>query len=186
VYPAAAGGGPDHPVEQVSWEDAMEFCRRLSARPEERRAGRLWRLPTQAEWEWACRGGARGPSPFCFGAGLSSTQANFDGNSPYGGAPRGPCLGRTCPVGSYKPNGFGLYDMHGNVWEWCLDWYDVDFAKNAARRDPFGPPHGELKVIRGGSWKEGAEHCRSAVRLFGKPTERSQIIGFRVVCVPGR
>jgi formylglycine-generating enzyme required for sulfatase activity/mono/diheme cytochrome c family protein len=184
-FTSANGGGPNHPVEQVSWEDAMEFCRRLSARPEERRAGREWRLPTQAEWEYACRGGRSG-RVFCFGDALSSEQANFDGAAPYGGASRGPCLSRTAPVGSYKPNGFGLYDMHGNVWEWCLDWYDVDYAKHAAPRDPFGPPQGEIKVVRGGCWKDEGQHCRSAIRLFGKPTDRTSIIGFRVVCVPAR
>ncbi|HKB37984.1 MAG TPA: bifunctional serine/threonine-protein kinase/formylglycine-generating enzyme family protein, partial [Gemmataceae bacterium] len=106
------------PVEQVSWEDAVAFCRMMSDIPQERRRGRLYRLPTEADWEYACRGGAAGTGPFPFGSSLSSFQANFNGRHPYGGASEGPYLERTTAVGSYPPNGFGLFDMHGNVWEW--------------------------------------------------------------------
>lgn len=121
---SATGEGKDNvkdlktnrfPVEQVSYEEAVQFCENLSARPGEREKKRLYRLPTEAEWEYACRGGASLKTPFHFGKSLSSHQANFDGNYPYGGAEKSTYLGRTCAVGSYKPNGFGLYDIHGNV-----------------------------------------------------------------------
>jgi hypothetical protein len=107
------------PVENVSYEDAVEFCRQLSELHEEKRAGRLCRLPTEAEWEYSCRGGASDSKPFYFekpSAVLSAVQANFDGDYPYGGAPKGQYLQRPTPVGSYKPSPFGLYDMHGNIW----------------------------------------------------------------------
>src|SRR5439155_14541379 len=103
------------PVDQATWHQAVEFCRRLS----EREPGRTYRLPSEAEWEYACRAGTT--TAFHFGGTLSSHQANFDGDRPYGNAPRGPFLGRTSAVGSYPPNAFGLHDMHGNLWEWCAD-----------------------------------------------------------------
>jgi formylglycine-generating enzyme required for sulfatase activity len=103
------------PVEMVSWEDAVEFCRRLSDLPDERNQARLYRLPSEAQWEYACRAGARESLPFRSGRSLSAEQANFDGNYPYGGAAKGKNLERPTTVGSYKPNHFGLFDMHGNV-----------------------------------------------------------------------
>ena len=103
------------PAEQVTWHDAIEFCRRLSAIPDEKTAGRVYQLPTEAQWEYACRAGTEGN--FCFGDSLSSRQANFNGNYPFGRAEAGPFLSRTTAKGSYPPNAFGLYDMHGNVWE---------------------------------------------------------------------
>src|SRR4051812_36292850 len=105
----------DFPVEQVSWDDATEFCRRLTRSEEKARPEWLYRLPTEAEWEYSCRGGVCSPAPFHFGATLESTQANFNGEHPYGGAAKGPYLCRTCAVGSYSPNAFGLHDMHGNI-----------------------------------------------------------------------
>ncbi len=175
-------GGPTHPVETVSWEEAVEFCKRLSEMEEEKRAGRVYRLPTEAEWEYACRGGAKEYAVFHFGNSLSSTQANFDGGRPYGGAEKGPYVGAIKPVGSYKPNGFGLYDMHGNVWEWCQDWYDKDYYKNSAIRDPQGPEKGEARLLRGGSWSDVGWLCRSANRYWIAPGDRYNIFGFRVVC----
>src|SRR5262249_31361738 len=112
------------PVEYVRWSDAVEFCKRLSARPEERRLRRTYRLPTEAEWEYACRAGTT--APFHHGPTLDAAQANFDGAG----------LKRTARVGSYSPNACGLYDMHGNVWEWCADWYEADFYRTGPRRGP--------------------------------------------------
>src|SRR5262249_11144338 len=114
----------DFPVEQVSWEDAVEFCKKLTEQDTKKPAGWVYRLPREAEWEYASRGGVPSYQVFPFGHSLSSDRANFDGNSPYGGADRGSYLERPCKVGSYEKNGYGLYDMHGNVWEWCSDWYD--------------------------------------------------------------
>jgi formylglycine-generating enzyme required for sulfatase activity len=111
------GSTGDLPVENVSWGEAVEFCKKLSVLPAEQRAGRTYRLPSEAEWEYACRGGATAYQVFHFGNSLSSEQANFRGTMPFGGAAQGRWLERTCKVGSYKPNAFGLYDMHGNVWE---------------------------------------------------------------------
>src|SRR5262245_3425962 len=112
------------PVDNVSWEDAVEFCQRLSALPQEKEAGREYRLPTEAEWEYACRGDICS-CPFAFGPSLCSKQANFNGHMPSRGGETGPNLGRTTTVASYPPNLFGLYDMHGNVWEWCSDWFSA-------------------------------------------------------------
>jgi uncharacterized protein (TIGR02996 family) len=171
------------PVENVSWKKAVAFCKKLSDLPEEKRCGRVYRLPTEAEWEYSCRGGARSSSPFHYGASLSSTQANFDGRYPYRGGAEGPYLGRTTPVGSYKPNAWGLFDMHGNVWEWCSDWFDADYYKQSPRRDPPGPSEGSYRVIRGGYWAVSGRDCRSAVRCRGEPAIRGFNLGFRVALV---
>ncbi len=188
---AAAGGGRDKvtgvdtrrfPVENVTWDDAVEFCLRLSELADEKKAGRRYRLPTEAEWEYACRGGANPPTPFSFGPSLSSTQANFDGNQPYGGAVKSPYLQRPTPVAFYRPNGWGLFDMHGNVWEWCADGYGADYYRRAPRRDPLGPHHQALRVLRGGSWGDGGRDCRSAFRNRYANGDRGGNVGFRVVC----
>jgi formylglycine-generating enzyme required for sulfatase activity len=172
----------DFPVETVSYEEAVELCQKLSALPAEKRARRKYRLPTEAEWEYACRGGV--PSrPFHPGNSLSSRQANFDGNFPYG-AEKGKCLRRTCKVGRYAPNAWGLCDMHGNVREWCSDWYDADYYGKSPRRDPQGPAEGSLRVIRGGGCSSDGKGCRSAVRFSGAPVLRDFDLGFRVVLVP--
>jgi formylglycine-generating enzyme required for sulfatase activity len=183
------GGGPDHPVEQVTWVEAVSFCGKLSGLPAEKKAGRRYRLPTEAEWEYACRAGTT--TPFHFGKGLSSTQANFDGNHPYGDAAKGPYLRKTAKVGSYKPNAWGLYDMHGNVAEWCSDYYDPDYYKNSPKEDPTGPAKGVLNtgfssffhVVRGGCWLDEARGCRSAYRFRLQPGQPYRLVGFRVVCV---
>jgi formylglycine-generating enzyme required for sulfatase activity/serine/threonine protein kinase len=176
------------PVESVSWHDAVDFCRKLSEMPEEKRAGRRYRLPTEAEWEYSCRAGASRPVteatvwgwvtkgiPFHFGASLSSTQANFNYS-----------LGRTCAVGSYPPNAFGLRDMHGNVAEWCADRYASDYYTKARRADPKGPLVGTGRVVRGGSFFYEARSCRSACRFGDEPTFRRLTQGFRVALVPPR
>jgi uncharacterized protein (TIGR02996 family) len=192
-YFCSLGGGKDQvkgldtrnfPVEQVSWEDANKFCKELSKLAEEKREKRLYSLPSEAQWEYACRGGAPSSSPFHFGASLSSAQANFDGNYPYGGATVGPYLQRTSAVGAYKiANAFGLFDMHGNVWEWCADWYAADYYAHSPSKAPTGPTTGELRVLRGGSWNDRAWNCRAAYRLRLEPGFRNYDIGFRVVCL---
>ena len=170
-------GGPNHPVESLTWFDAVQFCQRLSRRPEE--AGRLYRLPTEAEWEYACRAGTT--SAFHFGSSASSAEANFDGNHPYGGALRGAYLMRTTPAGQYRPNAFGLYDTHGNVREMCADWYGSLYFHDAPDIDPPGPTDGEGRVQRGGSWGSFSWGCRSAFRLSIEPDRAASVGGFRVV-----
>jgi formylglycine-generating enzyme required for sulfatase activity len=178
----AKGGGGDFPVESISWEEANEFCRRLSALPAERDAGRTYRLPTEAEWEYACRGGVA--LPFSSGLTLTSREANFNGNYPYGIVARGPYLERTTRVGSYPPNPFGLYDMHGNVWEWCQDFYERGYYRVSPPVDPQGPATGTQRVVRGGSCFNIGRFCRSAYRLGIAPANRNLDVGMRVVMVP--
>jgi formylglycine-generating enzyme required for sulfatase activity len=174
------------PVESVSWEDAQEFLKKLAALSEEAKSRWGYRLPSEAEWEFACRGGAdSSPLPFHFdqpSASLSSTQANFAGNPPYGGAASGPSLRRPSKVGSYEPNRLGLYDMHGNVWEWCHDWYGLYPSSPAT--DPPGPADGSDRVVRGGSWSDDGRNCRAAVRVKGAPSFRNYDLGFRAAAVP--
>ncbi len=161
------------PVEQVSRTKAGEFCRVLSMRAGEQEAGRSYRLPTEAEWEYACGGKdpGNGRPPFHFGLALSRQTANYNNH-----------LGRTAQVGSYPPNAFGLHDMHGNVWEWCEDWYGkYDLAQ---KRDPPGALNGENRVFRGGSWKHADNHCRTAFRNSApRDFPGDYLGGFRVVCV---
>jgi formylglycine-generating enzyme required for sulfatase activity/tRNA A-37 threonylcarbamoyl transferase component Bud32 len=193
-YPVLPGGGKDavagentedYPVENVTWYEADDFCRRLTDREKEKLGGQVYRLPREAEWEYACRGGSPTYQTFHYGNSLSSAQADFDARSPYGGAPPGVYLGRPCKVGSYQPNAFGLYDMHGNVWEWCADWYAENYYAKSPPRDPPGPPGGEGRVIRGGSRAYPAVECRSARRV-GRypPNSRYNGIGFRPALVP--
>jgi uncharacterized protein (TIGR02996 family) len=172
----------EFPVEQVSWHDAKKFCKKLSALPQEKEKKRLYRLPTEAEWEYACRGGRAG-QPFHFGASLSSTQANFNGNNPYGGADKGPYLVRTCKVGGYPANAFGLHDVHGNVFEWCADWHDTNYYASSPHKDPKGPTTGTARVLRGGSWYVYGWNCRTAFRNGGDPGIRGSSLSFRVLCV---
>jgi formylglycine-generating enzyme required for sulfatase activity len=169
------GGGPRHPVEQVTWHDAVAFCRRLSEHPAERAAGRRYELPTEAEWEYACRAGTA--TAFSFGEALGPGRANFDTERPFRSDETCPALGRTSPVGTYPPNGWGLFDMHGNVWEWCADDYDDPFPSvSGLVRSVIGTQ----KVLRGGSWNNSGHLCRSARRNKHAPDFRSDTIGFRV------
>jgi formylglycine-generating enzyme required for sulfatase activity len=174
----------DFPVEAVCWKDAVAFCAKLSATGAERKAGRVYRLPTEAEWEYACRAGTT--TPFHFGKSASSTQANFDGNKPYGDGKKGPSLNRTSKVGSYKPNAWGLYDMHGNVWQFCSDWHDANYYRASPKKDPKGPATGSNVVVRGAGYLYEADWCRSAFRLGVGPTAKWDHVGFRVACDIGR
>jgi formylglycine-generating enzyme required for sulfatase activity/tRNA A-37 threonylcarbamoyl transferase component Bud32 len=174
--------GADLPVENVSWDEADTFARELT---QKKGGGKLlYRLPTEAEWEYACRGGRSSSSPFGIGDGtsLSSSQANFDGNSPYGGAPKREPLNKTCAVGSYPANALGLHDMHGNVWEWCWDRHG-DYPSGKVT-DPKGPEEGSHRVSRGGSWLNGARCCRAAFRSRIAPDYRYVNLGFRLARVP--
>ena len=141
--------------------------------PEEKQAGRGYRLPTEAEWEYACRAGAE--TPFCYGAALAADAANFDA---------GPTPSqRPTPVGSFPANHFGLQDMHGNVWEWCADWYAAGAYRAGPRNDPKGPETGQFRVVRGGSWRNHATTCRAAYRNAFLPGNKDAATGFRVVAV---
>jgi formylglycine-generating enzyme required for sulfatase activity len=187
---SATGGGKQrvsgtstasHPVENVSWNQAVEFCKKLDALPEEKAKGRAYRLPTEAEWEYACRAGTT--APFHHGAEVDSYAFNFNGLAPYGTTGNGPFFRRTRSVGEYKPNGFGLFDMHGNVQEWCADWYAADYYKASPKQDPQGPAEGTQRVLRGGAWVHSAKACRSAVRNKLPPEQAAYSTGFRVVLV---
>jgi formylglycine-generating enzyme required for sulfatase activity len=161
--------GLDRPVDRVSWGDAVDFCKRLSRLADEKKAGCVYRLPTEAEWEYSCRAGSE--LSFCFGESSKSlmSYAWCVSNS----------RGKTHPVGRKKSNGWSLYDMHGNVWEWCLDWYGP-YPKRA-ETDPVGPKRGSSRVLRGGGWGSFLNCCRSAQRYRFDPTYRTGSFGFRVV-----
>ena len=157
-----------YPVENVSWEGAVEFCKRLSELPEEKKAGRVYRLPTEAEWEYACRAGSK--TAFYFG-----DDSELIGAYAWHAANSG---GQTHPVGEKKPNAWGLYDMHGNNWEWCSDWHG-DYPEGTVT-DPVGPEEGAGRVLRGGGWGDVAANCRSASREGRLPYSHCTSSGFRV------
>jgi len=163
------------PVENVSSDEAVEFCRKLSAKE-----GKTYRLPTEAEWEYSCRAGTK--TTFIFGDSLNTDEANWNGGLPYDTEVTGTFLIRPTAVGSYPPNAWGLYDMHGNVWQWCQDWFDEKYYDDSAAEDPQGPANGLRRVIRCGSWDGGAVGCRSAYRSYDEPTVRNANLGFRLLC----
>jgi len=160
-----------HPVEQVSWNDAVKFCERLSELPDEKNAGRVYRWPPEAEWEYACRPGS--PAAYAFGDDPESLvdYAWFSGNSRH-----------TNPVGQKEPNAWGLHDMHGNTYEWCADWYG-DYPSGPVT-DPIGAEAGVGRVYRGGSWGGEAAFCKSSYRVRGSPTYGNINNGFRVAMSP--
>ena len=162
----------DLPIVSVSWEEVVAFCKALSALPAERRAGRVYRLPTEAEWEYACRAGTTTAYSFGDDESLLGDFAWFNDNS----------WSQTHPVGQKQPNGWGLYDMHGNVWEWCSDW-SGDYGAVAAT-DPQGPAQGSRRVLRGGCWNSTAGYCPSAHRHLYDPSIPSVFHGFRLALSP--
>ncbi len=164
--------GDNLPVENVSWDDAQSFCVKVHEK-----TGHTVCLPTEAQWEYSCRAGTS--TPFHFGQELNGTQANCDGNYPYGTTQKGPYLKKTSPVGSYPGNAWGLHDMHGNVWEWCQDWYG-DYHKGPIR-DPECGSNGEHRVLRGGSWNSSAGSCRAGRRLRSSPVYHDDYCGFRLL-----
>jgi len=168
--------GDDCPVEQVSWNDCQEFIRKLNGMV----SGGNFRLPTEAEWEYGCRAGTT--TPFHTGRCLNADQANYDGNYPYSGCSKGQYRKRTVKAGSFGPNAWGLYDMHGNVWEWCQDWKG-DYPSGSVT-DPTGPSSGSYRVLRGGSWNYYARYCRSAGRYWDAPGIRDIYDGFRLAALP--
>ena len=160
---------PKLPQGSVSWKDAAEFCRQLSERPEERAAGRRYRLPTEAEWEYACRAGTT--TKFHFGDEVDLKRANFKGPDPP----------KVAPVGSYPANGWGLHDMLGNVREWVADWYDADYPEASPRDDPQGPLKGKRRIVRGGGMSEPSYHSGQRT-MTEMPDTKYSDIGYRVVC----
>ncbi|MFM6054719.1 MAG: formylglycine-generating enzyme family protein, partial [Sphaerospermopsis kisseleviana] len=148
------------PVETVSWDDAVNFCERLS-----QKTGKTYRLPSEAQWEYACRAGTT--TPFYFGESITPDLVNYDGNNPYGSAPKGEYRERTTDVGTFPPNAFGLYDMHGNVWEWCLDDYKDRYNNASTDGSAVTVSSENDKLLRGGSWGNSARSCRSADRGRG-------------------
>jgi formylglycine-generating enzyme required for sulfatase activity len=189
-YEAIMGNNPAHfkgeqrPVEEVSWDEAIEFCDRLS-----QKTGKSYRLPSEAEWEYACRAGTT--TPFSFGETITTDLVNYDGNYPYGEAPKETYRKETTDVGSFPANAFGLFDLHGNVWEWCLDrWHEnyqgapIDGSAWLTEND--NRYQNESRLLRGGSWFNLPRNCRSANRYRDGRDYQCSNIGFRVVCAVSR
>jgi formylglycine-generating enzyme required for sulfatase activity len=185
--------GNERPVEQVSWFDAVEYCNKRSIKEGLTPAYTIsgsgnsrsvtwnrntngYRLPTEAEWEYACRAGTT--TPFYTGNNITTDQANYNGKYPYNNNAKGKDRDKTWTVGSGTPNPWGLYDMSGNVWEWCWDWYD-DYG-SGAQTDPVGASSGTIRLLRGGSWYRNGQSLRSASRYGFTPSERVDIFGFRL------
>ncbi|CAD0228455.1 conserved hypothetical protein [Planktothrix agardhii] len=192
------GGGSNRPVENVSWYDAVEFCARLL-----QRTGRPYRLPSEAQWEYACRAGTA--TPFYFGETLTSDLANYDASRTYADEPKGKYRQETTPVGQFPPNAFGLYDLHGNVWEWCADPWHENYQGAPTQGEVWDEQNDndnryqiynvenlvnlltdeQRRCLRGGSWFDYPVNCRSANRNRNAPDNFNYINGFRVCWVVG-
>ena len=167
--------GNDLPVERVSWNDAQKFCQALS-----KQTGRRYHLPTETQWEYACRAGT--VTPFSLGETLTIDVANYNGEHIFREEPRGIYFHSTSQGGKFPPNAFGLYDMHGNLWEWCEDnWLD-DYSSSPRDSSSYQNKDSLYRVARGGSWHEPPQLCRSAARLRILESEADEFTGFRVVC----
>ncbi|WP_394698545.1 formylglycine-generating enzyme family protein [uncultured Desulfobacter sp.] len=182
-YFSAFGQGSAHvrgvdtskfPVESVSWFDAESFCSIMAALPNERESNRTYRLPFESEWEYACR--STTSTAFSCGSTFSSYHGNIDGRYPYGCDDIGPSAGRPTTVGSYAPNTYGLYDMHGNVWEWCANLYTSNYGPSPRKSS-------SARVLRGGAWTCYSRFCRSAYRSCGEASIHYYDQGFRVICI---
>jgi formylglycine-generating enzyme required for sulfatase activity len=169
--------GANRPVECIFWHQSIEFCNRLS-----RKTQKTYRLPNEAQWEYACRAGTT--TPFHFGETITQNLVNYNGNYLYAKAAKGEYRKTTIDVGSFPPNAFGLYDMHGNVCEWCLDtWHDsYDRAPNDG--SAWIDRSSESRIFRGGAWNRYSRGCRSANRDRFNPATRVYYLGFRVICLP--
>lgn len=171
--------GKNNPVENVDWYNAQDFCQKLSDLTQFK-----FRLPSEAEWEYACRAGKT--TPFSYGETLTTDLANYKGLFNYGKGNAGIYRGATTKVGTFPPNAFGLYDLHGNLWEWCADCWHENYYNAPTNNKPwedYNPDDDELpRVLRGGSWDDTSYYCRSAVRIWTSPSLKGKLIGFRVVC----
>ena len=165
--------GEELPVERVRWDDAQRFINKLNGiKPELQLC-----LPSEAQWEYACRAGTT--TPFAFGDNITTDQVNYNGRNPYNDGRQGEYRRRTVEVKSLPPNAWGLYQMHGNVYEWCQDWYATQYPSQPVT-DPQGAVSGTLRVLRGGSWFNDGRYCRSARRNHAAPADRYSPIGFRL------
>ncbi|MBD2440987.1 formylglycine-generating enzyme family protein [Nostoc sp. FACHB-110] len=181
-YQAIMGNNPScfkgetRPVEQVSWDEAIEFCKKLS-----QKTGRTYRLPSEAEWEYACRAGTT--TPFYFGETIITDLANYYGHYTYASAPKGQYRQQTTNIGQFPPNSFGLYDMHGNVWEWCLDIYNNNYNRVPTDGSAWVSENDhDSRIMRGGSWDSYPRKCRCAYRVRNARADRGNDVGFRLVC----
>ena len=169
--------GENLPVERVSWDEAQRFCQRLS-----KRTRRDYRLPSEAQWEYACRAGMS--TPFSFGETITVDVANFNGEHTFREEPRGSYFHATSEGGRFPPNAFGLYDTHGNLWEWCADSWQDDYSDIPRGDQPLRDKRTNERVARGGSWHEPPGLCRSAARMKFLRSDAEEVIGLRVVCDP--
>jgi formylglycine-generating enzyme required for sulfatase activity len=167
--------GENLPVEKVSWQDAQKFCEKLR-----QRTGKTYRLPSESQWEYACRGGTA--MPFCFGETITPDLANYDGNSVYGQGNKGVYRRKTTEVGKFPANEFGLYDMHGNIWEWCVDGWHENYEGTPADEIAWLENKNDYRLLRGGSWNNPTRNCRSAYRYRLSAVSRQSNVGFRVGC----